>query len=383
MNAISGSLVAPDLRKDRDTLLSERRRRFETVCTQAGLDSWILTTSTAVRFVTGYSRETIDLSGEFAYPITAVGDDVMVDLPPRSDVRFVEALLERIPQSGRVGLDAIGIEAFRHLALARPDVQFVPVNNLMQAASQPMSEVECAVIREGQKLTEQALAASMKDLQPGMTEREASAVILDSAMRVGLTEPHIDQVCTVIPIDRHPEYADWDTPLPLIPRDDTLIGEGDLLTIDLGFRHEGYMTDLGWTFVVGASPTDAQEKLAQRWTEVAQRVMAAVRPHGSAAELTLAALQGWHESRPPWPEHLWISHTLGFLGMTPPFAGTTRGIEADAAMTIRPGTFVVIEPYIWEKGVGGFRAEITVEVIDGGSRRITELPVEELVRVPA
>jgi Xaa-Pro aminopeptidase len=148
--------------------------------------------------------------------------------------------------------------------------------------------------------------------------------------------------------------------------------------LDAGCFETGYVTDFGATYVAGREPTAAEQSLPRRWTEVADRVTAAVRPGATAADLRAAALDGWTEPEPPWPFGLYVAHGVGFGGVVPPFAGTDLGVDIERTMVLTPGDVLMIEPYVYEDGVGGFRAERCVAVVDGGHEVWTTLPIERL-----
>jgi len=69
---------------------------------------------------------------------------------------------------------------------------------------------------------------------------------------------------------------------------------------------------------------------------------------------------------------------VGFGGVVPPFAGTDLGVEAERFMVLEPGDVLMVEPYLFEDGVGGYRAERCVAVTETGADVWTTLPIEQL-----
>jgi len=49
-----------------------------------------------------------------------------------------------------------------------------------------------------------------------------------------------------------------------------------------------------------------------------------------------------------------------------PLLGTDLGPEFDEGLVLAPGMVLVVEPVIWEDGVGGYRAEEIVAVTGDG-----------------
>ena len=141
------------------------------------------------------------------------------------------------------------------------------------------------------------------------------------------------------------------------------------------------MTDVGWTLLVGRDPDPAERGLARDWLAVADRVTGAIRPGATAADLRTAALDGWSEEQPPWPFGLYVAHGVGFAGVEPPFAGTDLGSEAERSMPITEGQVIMVEPYVFRDGVGGYRAERCVRVTADGCEVWTALPVGDWGRV--
>jgi Xaa-Pro aminopeptidase len=319
------------------------------------VDGWLLTTSNLRRFVEGTWDDEVDLAGELE----------LLDAPTWQ------------PARRRVAVDRIDLTTMRRFQ--QQGLEVVDANVVLAAARRPRAPAERLALLEGHALTEAAVAATLPRIQQGMTERDVSGAFAEEAARAGLDDPHIDQVWTVLP-KRHSD-APWAWPGHPPYRQltsDRELQAGDFLALDAGYLHHGYMTDVGWTFVVGREPSAAERDLARRWVEVAERVEGAIRPGARASDLRAAALAGWDRAAPPWPYPLYVAHGIGWNSIEPPLAGTDLPPDAEAAQIVEPGMVLLIEPYIWDEGVGGFRAELAVEVTDDGSRRISELPVGEL-----
>ena len=229
-----------------------------------------------------------------------------------------------------------------------------------------------------------AVATATAGFGVGMRERDGSDALAAAGTAAGL-EPHIDHVCTVLPrshADVEWLRGEWKGVAPWRQlTTDAVVAPGSHLALDAGFFFAGYVTDFGATFVVDQEPTAGAHALARRWTDVADRVTAAIRPGATAADLRAAALDGWEEPRPPWPFGLYVAHGVGFGGVVPPFAGTDLGVAAERTMVLQPGDVLMVEPYVFVDGIGGFRAERCVAVTETGAEVWTALPVEQLTSV--
>jgi len=91
--------------------------------------------------------------------------------------------------------------------------------------------------------------------------------------------------------------------------------------------------------------------------------------------LRSAALEGWDRDLPvPWPYPLYVAHGVGTELAEPPFAGADFAPEAEEAMVLTEGNVLMVEPYIWREGVGGYRAEYCIVVGGGGTEIVSSLP---------
>jgi Xaa-Pro aminopeptidase len=353
--ALLGPPAGPGAAADppRPEIASARRTRFLDAADRLGVDGWYLRTPEAARAAGEEPRPHLDLAV--------------------------------IPDTGRVAIDRASLDDLSMLRDARPQVEWVDVGPVVAAASLPRTDVELATLHEGSRRSERALAAALEHIQVGMTERHARELLRTEARAVGLHADHIDHVWRVLPRDRAAApwlRGDWAGQAPWSQlTSERPIAIGDHLAVDLGFWFEGAMTDVGWTLIAGRDPSPEEAALARRWLDVADRVTDAITPGATAADLRMAALTGWTEAHPPWPFGLYVAHGVGFTGVEPPFAGTDLGVPAEHHMPIAEGQVIMIEPYIYVDGVGGYRAERCVRVTADGCEIWTELPVESFGQV--
>jgi Xaa-Pro aminopeptidase len=149
----------------------------------------------------------------------------------------------------------------------------------------------------------------------------------------------------------------------------------DQVMIDTGMLYHGYMSDFGCTWSCGGQPDARDRRLRVRWHEVLEAVLAECRPGATAAALVRAARLAHGEDRPaPWPVPLYLAHGIGIGGVEPPFIGTDLGPAVEEATTLAPGTVLVLEPYVWEEGAGGYRAEQMIVITETGFDRLSAPP---------
>jgi Xaa-Pro aminopeptidase len=330
--------------------------------------------------VSGAWSDQADLAGEFAYPLVAAGDAIIESELPADAPEFVEQVIDLLPRSGRLAVDRLGFAAAERLRKKRPDLELTDASMLLGAVQNPKDPAEVQTIIDGHHRTEAALRDVLGDVVPGITERELNDRFAVAAVAHGLGEMHVDTVFTVLPStagEASWARGAWEGTFPYRE----LTGErelqyGDHVAFDAGFLYQGYMTDVGWTLLVGRDPTPEETRLADRWREVANRVIGALQPGASAVEARKAALQDWPADGPlPWPQGLYVAHGIGLGGVEAPYIGADFSPEDEAAMTIVPGQTILVEPYVLNEGVGAYRAEYAVVVRDDGPEIVNSIDV--------
>jgi Xaa-Pro aminopeptidase len=365
---------------DPTELIGPRRQRIDTMADALGVDSWLLTTSTAVRTVTGAWSDDVDLFGEWSAPIVAVGSAVVSPAAPPSDARLIDQVADLLPRTGTLAVDRLGPNAMARLGEIRPHLEIQDAAMLLGAAKTPRAPAEIDALVQAHRRTEAVLGSMLDRVEPGVSERDLNIEFAVRAVEQGLDRFHLDTVFAVLPRDAGDAAwarGAWEHRAPYRElTTDRVIVEGDHIAFDAGMGYLGYTADVGWTLLARRDgPTPEEQQLADEWEAVARRVIGAARPGVSAAELRAAALDGWDPSRPPpWPYPLYVAHGVGTELAEPPFAGADFAPEMEAAMVLAAGMVLMVEPYVWRPGVGGYRAEYCIVVGDDGTEVVSTLP---------
>jgi Xaa-Pro aminopeptidase len=143
--------------------------------------------------------------------------------------------------------------------------------------------------------------------------------------------------------------------------------------IDTGMLHAGYMSDFGCTWICGGEPQPADRWLRERWQAIVDAVLLVCRPGATAADLHRAA-RAAAGGAACWPVPLYLAHGIGIGGVEPPFIGTDLGLAAEERIVLEPGMVLVLEPYVWEAGAGGYRAEHMVAITASGVEALSAPP---------
>jgi Xaa-Pro dipeptidase len=360
-------------------LVGPRRQRIDAMAQALGIDDWLLTTSTAVRTVTGAWSDDVDLFGEWSSPIVAVGSAVVSPAVPPSDARLIDEVADLLPRTGTVAVDRLGPNAMARLAEIRPALDVHDAAVLLGAAKTPRAPAEVDALVQAHQRTEAVLASMLDRVVPGVSERDLNIEFAVRAVEHGLDRFHLDTVFAVLPRDAGDASwarGAWEHRSPYRElTTDRVIAEGDHVAFDAGMGYRGYTADVGWTLLARDEPTADERRLADEWEGVARRVIDAARPGVSAAELRAAALDGWDPGRPvPWPYPLYVAHGVGNDLAEPPFAGADFAPEMEAAMVLAAGMVLMVEPYMWQPGVGGYRAEYCIVVNEDATDVVSTLP---------
>lgn len=368
------------IRLDPPELVEARRRRIDAACGMLSVDGWLLTTSQAVRTATGAWSDDVDLFGEWFSPIVAVGDTVLCPAPPPNDPRLIDVVAEQLPESGTIAVDRLGPAAMERLAQVRPKLTVQDAAMLLGAAKVPRSPAEIDMLVQAHQRTEAVLESMVDLVAPGVSERDLTREFSVRAAAAGLERLHLDTVFSVLPrqaADAPWAGGAWERRYPYRElTTDRVLQPGDHVAFDAGVGYGGYTADVGWTLYAGdAGPSEEEVALASQWEDVARRVIEAARPGVTAAALRAAALDGWDpDMPPPWPYPLYVAHGVGTELAEPPFAGADFAPEDEAAMVLCEGNVLMIEPYIWRPGVGGYRAEYCAVVGAGSCEVVSTLP---------
>ena len=317
----------------------------------------------------------------------AAGSELGVPLWPELDdgaVALRSAIAEVLGDvTGlRVAVDA------RTGAMVRAGVldgaELVDASRVVGAAQVIKTADELACIDQAQRWTERAMTGAQEACVPGASRAEVAGVFL-AALRDGDPEQGlayrngiaasgaayqngIDPIFQPMPVRRDggPRTSTGHVAFPT-GAGNSVFARGDLVWVDAGVGYHGYMSDFGRTWVVGRSPTAAEQSLFYRWMAVVGASLAAVRSGATLGDIGRAA-RAVEAGETPWLPHFYLAHGVGLESAEMPMIGTDLGPAFDDGYVLAPGMVLVFEPVTWTDGVGGYRAEEVVAVTEDGWR---------------
>lgn len=221
-------------------------------------------------------------------------------------------------------------------------------------------EDEIAKMRQAVKIAQDALEATLPKIKIGVSEREIAAELTVQLLRHG-SQPEMpfSPIVSGGPNSANPHASPSERKLQA----------GDLLVIDWGAAHEGYISDLTRTFAVGE--VDAEYRKIH---EIVQQANAAGRAAGkpgvACAEVDNAARSlieaaGYGE----YFTHR-TGHGIGMEGHEEPY------MRGDNQQLLEIGMAYTVEPGIYLPGRNGVRIEDNMVVTENGCESLSDLPRE-------
>lgn len=265
----------------------------------------------------------------------------------------------RLTGASRIGVEPqqMRLYDFAFLEGALPGLQTQPAQEAVAALRMHKDEVEVDAIRKAVHIAEGALEATLTSIRLGVTEREVAAELTIQLLHHGS-----DPLLPFAPTVAFGENAANPHAIP----SQRAARPGDLILIDWGARHAGYISDLTRTFSLG-EPAPECTHIAEVVERANQAGRSACRPGVTASDVDQAARA--------------VIQAAGFAEQFFHRTGHGIGLEAHEEPSIRAGNptplssgmVFTIEPGIYFAGKGGVRIEDNVVINDAGCETLSTL----------
>jgi len=340
----------------------------------ASADALLVTKLVNVRYLTGFT------GSNAALLVPAAGEAVLA-----TDGRYatqaaqespdLELLVGRrlgaelVDRARRAGLRRLAIER-HHVTLSSYDglqdaaadgVAFVDGGESVEGLRAVKDEAEIAALRAACRVTDEAFAAVVSELRPGLSELDV-AWRLRAEMRARGAEPAFDSIVAFGPNSARPHHS---------PTDRALCN-GDLVKMDFGACVDGYHADMTRTICCGTA-ADWQHDLHALVAGIQRDCRDEVRPGAVPVDLDTAA-RTRIESAGYDVAH-GLGHGVGLEIHESPFL-----VPESTAARLVDRVAVTVEPGIYLPGQGGVRVEDTVLVSADGAEPLTTSP-RELIEI--
>ncbi len=354
-----------------------RLDRLREIARSAGLDGVAFVPGSSLYYLTRASfhlmeRPTILLvpaAGDPAMIIPGLEVSKLADNPP-FPIRFfsytdAEGYLPAFEQVCKaLGLDGkrIGVEGFRMRILEgkllqRFGCQVIAADDSLMALRLKKDDDEIAAMRKAIAISEIALDATVREVRPGMTERQIANLLLNALSESGGEGNAFDPIV----------LGGLNSALPHGGPTGRPVQDGEILLFDFGATVNSYPADITRTFMVG----EPDAELVEIYDVVREANEAGIRtaaPGVPAQEIDRAARKviadaGYGE----FFIHR-TGHGLGLDGHEAPYMreGNPQALE--------PGMVFTVEPGIYIPGKGGVRIEDDVLVTESGVDVLTSYP---------
>jgi Xaa-Pro aminopeptidase len=386
----------------------ERGARLRSVMADKGIDALILLSNSNVSYATGATWPLSDAgraNAERPVAVVLADDEVPHLFTPFLDhdakglaselaldddhlhgptyldadegvAAFGRAVAELIPSSATVAVDDVTGAMHHDHALLFADWPPRAASEVMGAARLVKTPDELACLRDGLRITEQAMAEVHARLVPGAKQTDLTATFLHRVFDLGAEANVLDPIWQVMPA--HQADLPWtvhgDIACPLLSTE-RVLAKGDVLWVDAGISYAGYHSDFGRTWLVGGEPTARQQAQFRRWREIHDAVLSVMRAGLPASDLTRAAMDVCGGER-PWMAHFYLGHGLGLDSAESPYIGTDLGDGYDRRQVLAAGTVLMVEPIVWDEGHSGYRSENMVVVTDDGCVYLSTYPYD-------
>jgi Xaa-Pro aminopeptidase len=275
--------------------------------------------------------------------------------PAASPADALAAVLGDLGVLGRrIGLDEGSLFAptWRRVEERLAGTTLVPAYQLFRQARMVKGPDEVAALEKAALVAEDGIAAVLRMLKPGVTEREAARVYEEEVLRKGAAP-----FFTVVTIGERAALAD-------VYPSERALRPGDLVRFDLGCLVGPYRSDISRTAVLG-KPTDKQARYYGAILAGERAAIAAMKPGVPVSQLFELAVRVTRENGLPHYQRHHVGHGIGLEPYDPPT------INAGTSTALEPGMVFCVETPYYEHGWGGVQVEDAVEVTSGGARTLT------------
>lgn len=282
-------------------------------------------------------------------PVTPV---TFADDPSLWQSSFVSAMNKADLEKAKIGIEPTRLRflELNYLQKAAPSAQFVGAESLFSDLRLCKDALEIKLMKEAERIAQDALAATVPFIKAGRTEKEIASELVINLLRQGSeSELPFAPIVAGGPNSANPHAVPTDRPLQ----------EGDLLVIDWGGTYEGYFSDLTRTFAIGAVDPELRT-IYETVKEANAAGRAAGKPHVVAGVVDVAARSVIEKAG----YGKFFTHRTGHgLGME---AHENPYMFAANKLILLPGMVYTVEPGIYLPEKGGVRIEDNVVVSENG-----------------
>ncbi len=348
-----------------------RRQRLAARLPDLGVDAFLVTNLTNVRYLTGYTgsngQVVVSEAGSVFFTDGRYTEQSRREVPDLRRVIYSDGFREDlVAECKDLGISRIAFEeanvSYKTFGELSAVLDVTPAADEVGRLRWVKDEAELSLIAGAQRITDRAFEAVLPKVREGMSERELALLLERTMEDLGAEGLAFETIAAFGENAAEPHHSPTDRDLK----------RGDIVKLDFGARYEGYHSDMTRTVAFGEPPAKMREvyDLVRRAQEAG---IAAVRAGSSGREADAAARSviddaGYGEE---------FGHGLGHgVGLEIHEGPSLRKTSED---TLPEGAVVTVEPGVYLPGVGGVRIEDMVTVGADGCRSLARSTKELLV----
>ncbi len=295
----------------------------------------------------------------FPYKVTAVAYG---ENPSEWDDAFRKAAQALSLDGKRIGVEPrqLRLMEFRHVKAGAPEADFPDASDVFADLRLRKDKAEVELMRAAVKIAQDALEAVIPQIKIGMTEKEVASELVVQLLKHGSeSEMPFAPIVSAGPNAANPHASP----------SDRKIQAGDLLVVDWGATHEGYISDLTRTFAVGE--VDEEYKKIHKLVQEANAAgRAAAKPGVPCANVDIAARNVIEKSGYGKYFTHRTGHGIGMEGHEAPY------MRGDNMQILEAGMAFTVEPGIYLTNRNGVRIEDNLVIIEDGAESLSDMPRE-------
>ena len=364
-----------------DPILS-RQVKLESLLNSASLDGLVLNPGPSLIYLTGLHfhlserpvvvffipgmKPTIVLPELESEKLKHLPFDIQ-SFPYGEDPSSWSAVFKVAANSANLGGKLLGIEPrqlryLEHhlLSEAAPSTQFITAESSLANLRMTKDPGELSAIRTAVTIAENALLATLPQIKVGITELELASELMLQLFRAGC-----DPDMPFSPIVSGGQNSANPHATPSARQ----LTPGDLLVIDWGASHDGYISDITRTFSIGTMQPEFK-KISLIVLQANQAGRDTAKPGVTASQVDQAARTAISSAGYAKYFTHRTGHGIGMEAHEDPY------IRSGNPLVLQPGMTFTIEPGIYLPGRNGVRIEDDVAILPDGLECLTSLPRE-------
>lgn len=348
-----------------------RLSRFRASLSSTGVDTILVTDPLNIYYLTGFtgafdgdpfflfvSPSEALLIVDFRYAAQAKAESSVPTAEWKD--RTLKGLASFLPEgTKRMGFEAesLAVARLESLTEAFSGVEMTPTEGAVRALRMIKDQVEVDSIAAAAVLGDAAFDHALGLIEPGVVEREIALEIEYHMRKRGAEKEGFQTIVASGKRSALPHGRAGTKPLSV----------GDLITIDLGARFEGYCSDMTRTVVLGKA-SEEQRKVYDLVLKAQSLALEAVKPGAPCKEVDSIARSFIEEAG----YGRYFGHGLGHgVGLE---VHERPALSPKSEDVLAEGMVVTVEPGVYIEDFGGVRIEDLVLVTEEGKKILSHSP---------